>query len=449
MIKIYNSLTKQVEIFTPIKENEVSMYVCGPTVYDSIHIGNSRPIVFFDTVARFFTFLGYKVTYVSNYTDIDDRIIIRAKEEGVSEENISRRYIEETNQVIEGLNCLPYNKTPLVTESISSIISFIKDIIDCGGAYIVDGDVYFDISKVENYGILSSQAIDSLISGARVDPNEKKRSPLDFNLWKETKEGKRWLSPWSWGRPGWHSECVVMIEDIFNGKIDIHGGGNDLKFPHHENEIAQSVCLHNHMIANYWMHNGMIDFSGEKMSKSLGNYETSAKELLDKITYPVYRLIILNVPYRQPLSFKEELIRQAENDYQKIYRSYISIVRLLELSEELVEEHEYQDLVDLKTNFINAMKEDFNTTNALSVIHQLVKLGNTLIRSNNIEIGYLKQVLNTMKDLLWILGIEIEVKALSKEDKMILKLYYKAKAEKDYKLSDQLRKTLIDKGILL
>lgn len=448
MIRIYNSLTKKIEDFIPIKENEVSMYVCGPTVYDSMHIGNSRPVIFFDTVARFFRYLGYKLTYVSNYTDIDDKIIARAKRDNLTEEEVSERYIGEINETIRQLNCLPFSKTPRVTESISEIIDFIGKIVNCGGAYVVAGDVYFDIEQVKDYGILSGQTVDNLISGARIDFNEKKKNPLDFNLWKRTTEGKRWASPWSAGRPGWHTECVVMIQNIFKGKIDIHGGGNDLKFPHHDNEIAQSICLHNHAIANYWMHNGMIDFSGEKMSKSLGNY-IAAKDLLAKISYPVYRLMILNVPYRQPLAFKEELLQQAENDYQKIYRSYIGIYRALELSEQNIKSVSSGEIEQLKEDFLSAMKDDFNTANALTVIHQLVKIANTLVRNGDEQLGYLKRVLLLMAEMLWVFGIEIDVSPLTAEDKLTVKAYYQAKKAKNYRLSDQLRDIIMAKGIII
>lgn len=264
MIKIYNSLTKKIEGFKPIKENELTMYVCGPTVYNFMHIGNSRPIIFFDVVARFFKYLGYKVTYVSNFTDIDDKIIARAEEEGISESEVSEKYIKEISETYNRLNIIPHDKNPKVTENMQEIIDYIGILITKGGAYVSDGDVYFDVSKIDNYGVLSSQTIENLIQGARVETNDKKKNPVDFTLWKETLTGLRWKSPWSEGRPGWHTECVVMINNIFKGKIDIHGGGLDLKFPHHDNEIAQSMCSHDHTIANYWMHNGRIDLRDRK-----------------------------------------------------------------------------------------------------------------------------------------------------------------------------------------
>ncbi|MBO7078315.1 MAG: cysteine--tRNA ligase, partial [Bacilli bacterium] len=302
MIKIYNSLTNKIEEFKPIKENELSMYVCGSTVYDDIHIGNSRPVVFFDTVARFFSYMGYKVRFVSNFTDIDDKIIKRALSEGVDESVISERYIKSIKETYALLNCLPHFKNPKVTETMPQIIEFIQLLVDKGGAYVEGNDVYFDVSKAKDYGILSGQSVEKLISGARVEENDKKHNPCDFNLWKETEVGKKWDSPWGEGRPGWHTECVVMINDIFHGKIDIHGGGLDLKFPHHDNEIAQASVAFNNKIANYWMHNGRIDLAGEKMSKSLGNV-IWAKDLVKEIGYGPYRLMILNVPYRQPMAF--------------------------------------------------------------------------------------------------------------------------------------------------
>ena len=378
MVRIYNSLTKQLEEFKPIRENEVSMYVCGPTVYDSMHIGNSRPVVFFDTVVRFFKYLGYKVTYVSNFTDIDDKIIARAKESGLREEEVSERYIKEIKETYRRLNCLPHDHNPRVTESIPEIIDFISLLIEKGHAYEVDGDVYFDVSHIEDYGILSSQTIENLISGARIEENEKKRNPVDFTLWKKTEEGLNWTSPWGQGRPGWHTECVVMVHNLFKGKIDIHGGGTDLKFPHHDNEIAQAIAAYDHMIANFWIHNGRIDFSGEKMSKSLGNVIWT-DELLDQVSHQVYRLMMLNVPYRQPLNYKDELLKQAANDYEKIRRAYNGLFRKLEEAGEV--EAETNDVIEaLREEFVSAMSDDFNTANAITAIFKAVKLANIYVR---------------------------------------------------------------------
>ncbi len=449
MIKLYNSLTNKIEEFKPIKENEVSMYVCGPTVYSNIHIGNSRPVVFFDTVARFFEYMGYKVTYVSNFTDIDDKIIKRAKEEGITEKEVSEKYIASISATYRRLNCLPHYKNPKVTETMDQIIDFIDDLVKKGGAYIVDNDVYFDVSKISEYGVLSGQTVENLINGARIDTNDKKKNPIDFTLWKETEEGIKWDSPFGKGRPGWHTECVVMIHSIFKGMIDIHGGGLDLKFPHHDNEIAQSLCMYNNKIANYWMHNGRIDMGGEKMSKSTGNL-IWANDLLDRISYQVFRLIILNVPYRQPLNYKEELIAQATNDFEKIRRAYVSLYRDLELNYEIKKvEIKASDLVNIKNEFIEAMSNDFNTANAITSIFNLVKLINNYIRNKETSYEVKEEALELLKELLWVLGIEVEVSPLTKEEKELVIKWADARGNKDFELADSLRKEITERNIVL
>lgn len=448
MIKIYNSLTKNIEEFKPIKENELTMYVCGPTVYNYMHIGNSRPVVFFDVVARFFKYLGYKVTYVSNFTDIDDKIIARAKEEGITENEVSEKYIKEINETYSKLNILSHDKNPLVTENMDAIINYIQILITRGGAYVQDGDVYFDVSKIENYGVLSSQTIENLIQGARVETNDKKKNAIDFTLWKETSSGLSWKSPWSLGRPGWHTECVVMINNIFKGKIDIHGGGLDLKFPHHDNEIAQSMCSHNHTIANYWMHNGRIDLSGEKMSKSLGNV-IWANDLLNKIGFQVYRFMILNVPYRQPLNYRDELLDQANSEYEKIKRSFNNLYRKLELEDNEYQKLKFNEVEIIKDEFINSLSNDFNTANAITAIINLSKLVNNLLRERELNFDKLNAAFSLFKDMLWVLGIETKIEPLNSEDKLLVKNYEIAKEARNYALSDELRKEIIDKGILL
>lgn len=447
MIKIYNSLTKKIEGFKPIKENELTMYVCGPTVYNFMHIGNSRPIIFFDVVARFFKYLGYKVTYVSNFTDIDDKIIARAEEEGISESEVSEKYIKEISETYNRLNIIPHDKNPKVTENMQEIIDYIGILITKGGAYVSDGDVYFDVSKIDNYGVLSSQTIENLIQGARVETNDKKKNPVDFTLWKETLTGLRWKSPWSEGRPGWHTECVVMINNIFKDKIDIHGGGLDLKFPHHDNEIAQSMCSHDHTIANYWMHNGRIDLSGEKMSKSVGNV-IWANDLLDKVDYQIYRFMVLNVPYRQPLNYREELLDQAATEYEKIRRSYNNLYRKIEL-EDIELGKKDSEIEKLKTEFIEAMSNDFNTANAITSIINLSKLSNTLLRAKELDREKLASCYSLFTDMLWVLGIETNIEPLEEEDKKLVREYEAARRAKNFELSDELRKQIADKGILL
>jgi len=450
MIKLYNSLTNKLEEFKPIKDGEVSMYVCGPTVYNHIHIGNSRPVVFFDTVARFFKYMGYKVTYVSNFTDIDDKIIKKAIEEGVTEKEISEKYIKAISRTYKRLNCLPHDKNPKVTENIDSIISFIDEMVKNGGAYAVDGDVFFDVCKIKEYGALSGQTTENLITGARIEQNDKKHNPIDFVLWKKTDKGIKWDSPWGEGRPGWHTECVVMINNIFKNKIDIHGGGNDLKFPHHDNEIAQSLCVNNHMISNYWIHNGRVDLAGEKMSKSLGNV-LWADDLLDRIPVQVYRLLMLNVPYRQILNFKEELVVQSTNDYEKIKRAYISLFRKLELNDALNFDSEVAngEVKTLINEFKESMSSDFNTANAITTIFKATKLINNLIRNKDVDLGVMNDALKALKDMLWVLGVEIEVEKLSKEDKDLVNKWNQAKFEKNFELADKLRNEINEKKIVL
>lgn len=451
MIKIYNSLTNQLEEFKPITENEVKMYVCGSTVYNSIHIGNSRPVIFFDVVARFFQYLGYQVKLVSNFTDIDDKIIKRAQEENVSEAEISEKYIKEILQSYDKLHILPHYKNPKVTETIPQIISFIELLIEKKSAYVVDGDVYFDVTKVHDYGILSGQTQENLIAGARVSENELKHNPNDFNLWKKTTVGKKWPSPWGDGRPGWHTECVVMINDIFGGKIDIHGGGVELKFPHHDNEIAQAEIAYGHHLANYWMHNGRIDMQGEKMSKSLGNV-IWADDLVDKIGYGIYRLIILNVPYRQPFNYKDELIEQASNDYEKIKRACIGLYRKLQLEFGVTDyECELNDneIVKLNDEFITALSDDFNTANAITVIFKAVKLANMLVRQASSNLDILKQTLKLLNNFLWVLGIDFPLIPLNEEEVELVKRWNQARKDKDFALADSLRTEIYHRGIII
>ncbi|MDD3170940.1 MAG: cysteine--tRNA ligase [Bacilli bacterium] len=450
-MKIYNSLTNKIEDFIPIHKNEVSMYVCGSTVYNYIHIGNSRPVIFFDTVARFFKYMGYKVKYVSNFTDIDDKIIAKAKQENVSETEISERYIKAIKETYRKLNCLPHDANPKVTENIDKIVEFIDLLVKKDGAYVIDGDVYFDVAKISEYGRLSGQTIENLINGARIDPNEKKHNPIDFTLWKKTEEGIKWKSPWSEGRPGWHTECVVMIDNIFKGPIDIHGGGLELKFPHHDNEIAQSICAHNHSIAHYWMHNGRIDMGGEKMSKSLGNV-IWADELLNRTSYQVYRLLILNVPYRQPLDYRDELLAQATTDFEKINRAFISLFRKIDLECDDMKPLngiKDQELLGIKKEFDEAMSDDFNTANAITAIFKATKHINNLIRNNQGEMDVLKQALKILEDFLWVLGMDIAINRLSDDEKELVEKWQQARKSKDFVLADNLRKQIADKGILL
>lgn len=451
MIKLYNSLTNQLEEFHPIHENEITMYVCGSTVYNDMHVGNSRPIVFFDVVSRFFKYMGYNVKMVSNFTDIDDKIIKKAQEEQVDESVISERYIASILDTYQKLHCLPHYKNPKVTENMKEIVEFIDLLIQKEGAYVVGGDVYFDVSKVKDYGILSGQTQENLIAGARVEENEKKRHANDFNLWKETTLGKKWSSPWSKGRPGWHTECVVMIHNIFKGKIDIHGGGTELKFPHHDNEIAQAKVAFNHSLANYWMHNGRVDLNGEKMSKSLGNV-IMAKELVEQIGYGAYRLFLLSTPYRQPLNYREELLNQSIADDEKITSAKKGLLYKLQIEKNITSyQKEITDLAlqKIRDEFIFALSNDFNTANAITALWKIVKMINQVTRQKVVQEEMAMELLTLLDEFLWVLGIDREIQPLSEDDLEKVFLWKKAREEKDFLKADEYRNILKEKGILV
>ena len=320
IMRLFNTLTNKKEEFKPLRDGEVSIYVCGPTVYNYVHIGNTRPMIVFDVLRRTFEYLGYKVTFVSNFTDVDDKIIKAAKQEGISEKELTDKYIKAYEDVRRDLNLLFPTYAPRVTDTMKAIIDFIDGLVKTGYAYEVDGDVYFRVSKIEEYGQLSGIKIEDLVAGAseRVDKNDKKEESTDFALWKKTDEGIRFDSPWSKGRPGWHTECVVMINDIFeDGKIDIHGGGQDLKFPHHENEIAQSMACHHHPIAHTWMHNQMINIDNQKMSKSLGNV-VWAKDMINDLGCNVYKWFMLSSHYRNPLNLTDAVLNSVKKEVAKV-----------------------------------------------------------------------------------------------------------------------------------
>lgn len=442
-IKIYNSLTNQIEGFHPVKPQEISIYVCGPTVYNDIHIGNARPVVFFDTVARFFKYLGYNVRMVSNFTDIDDKIIMRAKELGISETEVAKHYIDEFLRINNLLGAEPLLARPRVTEYMEAIINYIKVMLDKGVAYQSGTDVYFRISSVPDYGLLSNQKMEDLEVGSRIEVDSAKEDPRDFVLWKQTDEGIMWDSPFGKGRPGWHTECVVMIDSIFQGEIDIHGGGNDLKFPHHENEIAQALAVSNHTIAKYWVHNARIDLSGEKMSKSLGNV-VWAKDVLQKYSGNVVRLMILNNHYRQTILFKEELLDRSVVEFDKIERSFLSLYRTLELNDAF----EDAGVHPLMNEFLDYMADDFSTPNAITVLFQLIKEINIAIRSQ--ESYYkLNQFFAAFQGMLYILGLHVDVIPLSDTDKSLVRAWQGAREMKDFQQADLLRAEIAKRGIKL
>ena len=445
-IKFYNSLTNNVEKFVPLKEGEVSMYVCGPTVYNYPHVGNMRPVVVFDVLRRFLTYLGYKVTYVSNFTDVDDKIIKAAIEENKSEKELTEFYIEQFKKATLGIGSQIPTITPKVTEYIQAIIKYIEELVKLDAAYVVDGDVYFRVSKVKDYGSLSGINIDDLIAGARVEENSKKESPLDFALWKKTDVGINWDSPWGKGRPGWHTECCVMIDTIFpNHFIDIHGGGYDLKFPHHENEIAQAEAMHNNKIANYWIHNGFINLNNEKMSKSLGNI-IYAKDLIAQYGGPVTRLVILNTHYRMPVNFTDETIKMAMNEVNKMNMIYRQMALTLQSNNiDLNKNVEYKENLN---SFLLALADDLNTANALMEVDNIIKLANQTIRQREVNLEQLYVYFRTLKDMFYVLGLDIKYVELTDEDKKLYSEYLQSKAEKDFAKSDEIRKQLIERKIM-
>ena len=445
-IKVYNSLTNEMESFKTKKENEVSMYVCGPTVYNHMHIGNGRPVVFFDTVKRFLKYVGYNVKMVMNFTDIDDKIIKKAKELNVSEHEVSEHYIEEFLKVCQKINCDQDVIHPKVTNYINEIVDFIDKLVKKGFAYVSGDDVYFRVHSLEQYGLLSNQKVEHLESGARIEVNEQKESPIDFTLWKKTSDtGQKWPSPFGDGRPGWHTECVVMINDIFKDLIDIHGGGNDLKFPHHENEVAQSLALNGTHLANYWMHNARIDLKGEKMSKSLGNV-IWLKDLVEKYKPQAYRLLILANNYMQTINFDDEIMLQMANEWEKIDKVYTSLYRKLELANVQEENVDYEELMN---GFLTGMANNFNTSLAITALYDLMKVINRDLRNKSIENSELLKEKKAFNDMLEMLGLVPSVKPLSIEEKELVLKWQDARVNKDFELADKLRSEITEKGIVL
>lgn len=441
-IKLFNSLTNQIEVFKPLRDNEVSIYCCGPTVYGDAHVGNIRPVIVFDTLRRFFEQVGYDVKLVSNFTDVDDKIIKKAIDEGVTETVITDRYIAAYKDVLTKLNVKPHYKNPRVTEYMGFIISYIQDLIDKGAAYEINGDVFFRISAIKDYGELSNIKVDDLVVGARIEENSKKESPLDFVLWKKTDVGIKWDSPWGLGRPGWHTECCVMINSIFGGKIDIHGGGFDLKFPHHENEIAQAKAHDHSKIANIWMHNGFVNFGNEKMSKSLGNV-VLAKDAIAKFGGNVMRLLILSTHYRAPVSFTEDTATSAKNELDKIQKVYNQLAVKLQIS------HGNMASKDVRIDkFLAALADDLNTSNAITELFEMVKLGNVELRKNPANIEEIEAIWASLNAMLDVLGIKLSYPKLTKELEEIYSQYLKFKAEKNFAESDKLRDTLLKEGII-
>ncbi|MCQ2802343.1 MAG: cysteine--tRNA ligase [Bacilli bacterium] len=443
-MKVYNSLTNKVEKFVPLQEGKVSMYVCGPTVYNYPHIGNMRPVVVFDVLRRFFSYIGYEVTYVSNFTDVDDKIIKEAIKEGKSEKELTEFFINEFKKTTLAIGSLLPNVTPKVTEYVNHIIKYVDNLVKIGAAYVVDGDVYFRVNKIKDYGALSGINLDDLIVGARIEENSQKESPLDFALWKKTNVGISWPSPWGNGRPGWHTECCVMIDTIFPSHyIDIHGGGYDLKFPHHENEIAQSMATHSNRIAKYWMHNAFINFGNEKMSKSLGNI-VLAKDMLEKYGGPLTRMVILSAHYRQPVNFTDETVLSADTETKKIMMAVKQAALLLQANNIYINEGKATYI----NKFIESLADDLNTSNALTEVYNIVKMINADVRNPQVDLNDLNNKFKSLNDMLMILGLDIRYVEMSEEDKKTYQNYSISKKNKDFEQSDKYRKILSDKGIM-
>ena len=457
-MKIFNTLSRRKEEFVPIEPGKVKMYVCGPTVYNFIHIGNARPMIVFDTVRRYFEYKGYEVNYVSNFTDVDDKIIRKAIEEGVDAETISKRYIAECKKDMEMMNVKPATKNPQATQEIGGMIEMINTLIEKGHAYVAaDGTVYFRTKSFKEYGKLSHKNLDDLQSGFReikVTGEEGKEDPTDFVLWKPKKEGEPfWESPWCQGRPGWHIECSEMSKKYLGESIDIHAGGEDLIFPHHENEIAQSECANGKTFANYWMHNAFLNIDNRKMSKSLGNFFT-VREISEKYDLQVLRLFMLSAQYRSPLNFSADLMEASKNSLERIRTAAEHQADCLKAAKEgemTAEEKQNQAAVEeLVQKFETAMDDDFNTADAISAIFEIVRLSNSTISEASTK-AYVSYVKETMDKLCDVLGIITEKKEeiLDSEVEDLIAKRQQERKDKNFALADEIRGQLLDMGIIL
>ena len=454
-MKLFNTLTNKKEEFKPLKEGEVSIYVCGPTVYNLIHIGNARPMIIFDTFRRYLEYKGYDVNYVSNFTDVDDKIIKKAIEEGVTADEISNRYIAECKKDMAGMNVKPATKHPLATEEICGMVEMISELIDKGYAYEKNGTVYFSTRKFKDYGKLSHKNLDDLRSGGRsllVSGEDEKEDPLDFVLWKPKKEGEpSWPSPWGDGRPGWHIECSVMSKKYLGEQIDIHAGGEDLIFPHHENEIAQSEACNDKEFAHYWMHNGFLNINNVKMSKSLGNFFT-VREIAEKYDLQVLRFFMLSAHYRSPLNFSAELMEASRNGLERILTA-VDRLRTLNVQGEACteEENEQMKVFDaLVAKYEAAMEDDFNTADAISAIFEMVKAANIHVTETSTA-AFRDQILSEIVRLCDVLGIKTEKKEelLDDEIQALIDERQAARKAKNFARADEIRDELLAKGIIL
>ena len=457
MIRIYNTLSKKKEDFIPLEEGKVRMYVCGPTVYNFIHIGNARPMIVFDTVRRYLEHKGYEVNFVSNFTDVDDKIIKKANEEGVSAEEISRRYIAECKKDMEGMNIMPATTHPLATQEIGGMIDMISELIDKGDAYAVNGTVYFRTRQFKDYGKLSHKNLDDLQAGNRsllVSGEDEKEDPLDFVLWKPKKEGEPyWKSPWGDGRPGWHIECSVMSKKYLGEQIDIHGGGEDLIFPHHENEIAQSESCSGKEFARYWMHNAFLNIDNRKMSKSLGNFFT-VREISEKYDLQVLRFFMLNAHYRSPLNFSAELMESSKNALERIQTAVDNLKFLAEHAsmQEMTPEEaaKAEEAAKYEKAFDDSMDDDFNTADAIAAIFDLVKFANTTADEKSSK-AYAETLREKIQGLCDIMGLITEKKEelLDEDIEKLIEERQAARKAKNFARADEIRAELLEKGIVL
>ncbi|WP_040285463.1 cysteine--tRNA ligase [Sporosarcina koreensis] len=452
-IQIYNTLTRKKEPFVPLEEGKVKMYVCGPTVYNYIHIGNARPVIAFDTVRRYLEYRGFDVTYVSNFTDVDDKIIKTANELGEEVPELTERFIQAYFEDVGALGCGKADMHPRVTDHIQDVIDFIALLIEKGYAYEAEGDVYFRTRKFDGYGKLSHQSIDELKVGARIEASERKDDALDFVLWKAAKEGEiSWTSPWGEGRPGWHIECSVMARQLLGDTIDIHAGGQDLTFPHHENEIAQSEALTGEPFARYWMHNGYINIDNEKMSKSLGNF-VLVHDIIQQIDPQVLRFFILSVHYRSPVNFAQDLVESAANGLGRIRTAYENIGHRLAVSADNGDQHDIwlHKIRQQQILFEEAMDDDFNTANAIAAIFELASLANVYLREKNTETAVLEAFQETFRRLMSVLGLPFRDKEELHDDavEQLIEDRQTARKNKDFARADEIRDTLKAQGILL
>ena len=452
-MKLYNTLTKKKEEFIPIEEGKVRMYVCGPTVYNYIHIGNARPMIVFDTVRRYLEYKGYEVTYVSNFTDVDDKIINKAIEEGVSTEEISERYIKECKKDMADLNIKPASKNPKATEEIEGMIQMIQTLIEKGYAYEKGGTVYFRTRKFEGYGKLSKKNIDDLEAGKRIAIEEQKEDAMDFVLWKPKKEGEPyWESPWGNGRPGWHIECSVMSKKYLGDTIDIHAGGEDLVFPHHENEIAQSEACNGVEFSKYWLHNAFLNINNQKMSKSLGNFFT-VREIGEKYDLGVLRFFMLSAHYRTPLNFSADLMESSKNGLERLITSAERVKSIWEKAEGglMAEEKELLNkAVEYVKKFESAMDDDFNTADAIAAMFELARFANINVTETASK-EYAGEIYKIMTDLGNVLGIVLEEKKeiLDEEIEKLIQERNQARKDKNFARADEIRDLLLEQGIIL